>query len=66
MKLRLALCSILLVLLLPLLTACGESEKTVPPLKEVEAMTAEEATEALDGFRRQRSEEHTSELQSQR
>lgn len=53
MKLRFALCSLLLVLLLPLLTACGESEKTVPPLEEVEAMTAEEATEALDGFRRQ-------------
>lgn len=53
MKLRLALCSILLVPLLPLLTACGESEKSVPSLEEVEAMTAEEATEALSGFRRQ-------------
>lgn len=53
MKLRLTLCSLLLVLLLPLLTACGESEKTVPPLTEVEAMTAEDAAEALSGFRRQ-------------
>lgn len=53
MKLRFALCSLLLVLLLPLLTACGEREKAVPPLTEIEAMTAEEATEALDGFRRQ-------------
>lgn len=53
MKLRFALCSLLLVLLLPLLTACGEREKAVPPLTEIEAMTAEEATEALGGFRRQ-------------
>ena len=53
MKLRLTLCSLLLVLLLPLLTACGESKKTVPSLTEVETMTAEDAAEALNGFRRQ-------------
>ncbi|QUO37154.1 hypothetical protein KFE19_12265 [Dysosmobacter sp. Marseille-Q4140] len=37
------------------LTACGSAEKAaeVPPLSEVEAMTDEEATEALAGFRRQ-------------
>ena len=37
------------------LTACGSAEKAaeVRPLSEVEAMTDEEATEALAGFRRQ-------------
>lgn len=53
MKLRLTLCSILLVLLLPLLTACGEHEPEVPPLTDIEAMTSEDASKALSGFRRQ-------------
>ena len=54
MKKRMALfCTLLL--LVTALAACGSAgkEAEVPPLTEVEAMTAEEAAEALSGFCRQ-------------
>ena len=53
MKKRMALfCTLLL--LVTALAACGSAgkEAEVPPLTEVEAMTAEEAAEALSGLGR--------------